>query len=164
VLKGLLQTEEYARAVFEQWRPLLDEAVIEERVAARLARQEIFSRRPVPLLSFVMEESVLQKRIGGDAAWRGQLEQVLLVGQKRNVEIQVMPSARGEHAGLGGPFTLMEMQDGRRIAYTEVQGDSRLHTERSRVRELEATYGIIRAQALTPAESLALVERLLRDR
>ncbi|MGW7356336.1 helix-turn-helix domain-containing protein [Streptomyces sp. NPDC054802] len=164
VLKGLLQTEEYARAVFEQWRPLLDEAVIEERVAARLARQEIFSRRPVPLLSFVMEESVLHKRIGGDAVWRGQLEQVLLIGQKRNVEIQVMPSARGEHAGLGGPFTLMEMQDGRRIAYTEVQGDSRLHTERCRVRELEATYGIIRAQALTPAESLALVERLLRDR
>ncbi|MET7617399.1 helix-turn-helix transcriptional regulator [Streptomyces sp. NPDC005408] len=163
VLKGLLQTEEYARAVFELWRPLLDEAVIEERVAARLARQEIFSRRPVPNLSFVMEESVLLKRIGGDDVWRGQLEQVLLIGQKRNVEIQVMPSTRGEHAGLGGPFTLMEMQDGRTIAYTEVQGDSRLHTERSRVRELEATYGIIRAQALTPAESLALVERLLRD-
>jgi transcriptional regulator with XRE-family HTH domain len=161
---GLLQTEEYARATCELWRPLLDEEVIEERVAARIARQEILTRRPAPTLSFVMEESVLYKRVGGDAVWRGQLEQVLLVGQMRNVEIQVMPMTRGEHAGLGGPFTLMEMRDGRRIAYTEVQGDSRLHTERTRVRELEAIYGIVRAQALTPSESLALLERLLGDR
>ncbi|ATW52941.1 helix-turn-helix domain-containing protein [Streptomyces peucetius] len=161
---GLLQTEEYARATCELWRPLLDEDVIEERVAARLARQEIFTRRPAPTLSFVVEEAVLYKRVGGDTVWRGQLEQVLLVGQMRNVEIQVMPMARGEHVGLGGPFTLMEMRDGRRIAYTEVQGDSRLHTERTRVRELEAIYGIVRAQALTPSESLALVERLLGDR
>lgn len=146
------------------WRPLLDEEVIEERVAARIARQRIFSRRPAPNLSFVIEEAVLHKRIGGDEVWRGQLEQILLTGQNRHVEIQVMPLSRGEHAGLAGPFTLMEGKDGRRIAYAEVQSDSRLYTDRSRVRQLEATYGVIRAQALTPTESLALVERLLGDR
>lgn len=164
VVKGLMQTEEYARAVFQMWRPLLDEEVIEERVVARIARQKIFSRRPVPNMSFVIEEAVLHKRIGGDEVWRGQLEQILLIGQNRHVEIQVMPLSRGEHAGLAGPFTLMESKDGRRIAYAEVQSDSRLYTDRSRVRQLEATYGVIRAQALTPTESLALVERLLGDR
>ncbi|MFC9908367.1 helix-turn-helix domain-containing protein [Streptomyces sp. NPDC127197] len=161
---GLLQTEEYARAVCVMWRPLLDEAVIEQRVAARLARQEIFTRRPAPHLSFVIEEAVLHRPLGGEAVWRGQLEQFLLAGQKRNVEIQVMPLSHVEHAGLAGPFTLMETKEGRRIAYTEVQGDSRVHTERGKVRELEAAYGVLRAQALTPAESLALIEKLLGER
>jgi transcriptional regulator with XRE-family HTH domain len=161
---GLLQTEEYARAVFAMWRPLLDEEVIGQRVAARLARQEIFARRPAPHLSFVIEEAVLHRPLGGQVVWRGQLEQSLLAGQRRNVEIQVMPLSREEHAGLAGPFTLMETREGRRIAYTEVQGDSRVHTERSKVRELEGAYGTIRAQALTPMESRALIEKLLGER
>ncbi|MFD8864043.1 helix-turn-helix domain-containing protein [Streptomyces sp. NPDC059590] len=163
VVKGLLQTPDYARAVFRMWRPLLDEETIEQRVAARLARQEIFTSRPLTHLSFVIEEAVLHKRLGGGQVWRGQLEQIMLIGQARNVDMQVMPLRREEHAGLAGPFTLMETKDGRRIAYTEVQSDSRLHTERARVRELEATYGTLRAQALTPQESVALIEKLLRE-
>ncbi|MER5581548.1 helix-turn-helix transcriptional regulator [Streptomyces asoensis] len=161
---GLLQSEEYARAVFAMWRPQLDEVVIEQRLAARLARQGIFDRRPVPHLSFVVEEAVLLRPLGGAVVWRGQLERLLLIEEKRNVEIQVMPLSRQEHAGLAGPFTLMEMKDGRRITYAEVQGDSRVHTERERVRELERTYGTLRAQAHTPAESRALIERLLGER
>jgi transcriptional regulator with XRE-family HTH domain len=164
LVNGLLQTEEYARAVFAMWQPLLDQAIIEQRVAARLARQEIFSRRRTPHLSFVIEEAVLLRPLGGEAAWRGQLEHLMLIAEKRNVVIQVMPLSRQEHAGLAGPFTLMETKDGRRIAYTEVQGDSRVHTERHRVRELERTYGILRAQAHTPTESLALIEKLLGER
>jgi len=163
-MPGLLQTEDYARAVFAMWRPQLDEEVIEQRLAARLARQGIFDRRPAPHLSFVIEEAVLLRPLGGAAVWRGQLEQLLLIEEKRNVEIQMMPLSRQEHAGLAGPFTLMEMKDGRRIAYAEVQGDSRVHTERQKVRELERTYGTLRAQAHTPAESRALIEKLLGER
>lgn len=164
LVNGLLQAEEYARAVFAMWQPLLDEALMEQRVAARLARQEIFARRPAPHLSFVIEEAVLLRPLGGEAVWRGQLEHLMLIAEKRNVVIQVMPLSRQEHAGLAGPFTLMEAKDGRRIAYTEVQGDSRVHTERHKVRELERTYGILRAQAHTPTESLALIEKLLGER
>ncbi|MFE9726348.1 helix-turn-helix domain-containing protein [Streptomyces sp. NPDC005794] len=164
VVNGLLQMEEYARAVFAMWQPLLDEAVIEQRVAARLARQEIFSRRPASHLSFVVEEAVLLRRLGGEAIRRCQLEHLMLMAEKRNVVIQVMPLSRQEHAGLAGAFTLMEVKDGRRIAYTEVQGDSRVHTERHKVRELERTYGILRAQAHTPTESLTLIEKLLGER
>ncbi|MFJ6656793.1 helix-turn-helix domain-containing protein [Streptomyces sp. NPDC091377] len=162
-VNGLLQTQAYARAVFRMWRPSLDEELIEERVAARMARQAILTRPPLVHMSFVIEEAVLHRRIGDEHVWRGQLEQILLVGQARNVDIQVMPMRRGEHAGLAGPFTLMETKDGRRIAYTEVQSDSRLHTDRPRVRALEATYGTLRAQAITPQESLALVEELLGE-
>ncbi len=163
LVKGLMQTENYARAVFKMWRPLLDEEIIEQRIAARLARQTIFAKRPRPHMSFVIEEAALHKRLGGRDVWRGQLEQILLISQERNVDVQVMPLDREEHAGLAGPFTLIELRDGRRIAYTEVQSDSRLHTERGRVRELEATYGSLRAQALTPRKSQALIEKLLGD-
>ncbi|MFF2436985.1 helix-turn-helix domain-containing protein [Streptomyces sp. NPDC058107] len=158
---GLLQTEEYARAVFRMQRPLLDDDVIEQRLAARMVRQDIFTRRPAPLLSFVIEEVVLRKPIGGRATLRDQLEQILLVGQNRNVEIQVMPTDREDHAGLGGPFNLIDNAEGRRIAYTEVQDDSRLYTGAGKIRELEARYGILRSQALTPRESLDFIEELL---
>ncbi|WP_455360481.1 helix-turn-helix domain-containing protein [Streptomyces sp. SYSU K21746] len=161
---GLLQTEEYARAVFRMQRPLLDDAVIEQRLEARLARQEILTRRPAPLLSFIIEEVVLRKPIGGSSALRGQLEQFLLVGQNRNIEIQVMPTDREDHAGLGGPFNLIDTATGQRIAYTEVQDDSRLYTAHQKVRELESRYNILRSQALTPSESLAFIEKLLGER
>ncbi|WP_406471793.1 Scr1 family TA system antitoxin-like transcriptional regulator [Streptomyces hirsutus] len=160
---GLLQTEEYARAVCAMWRPLLDEEVIEQRVAARMARKDIFARRPAPHLTFVIDEAVLHRPLGGETVWRGQMEHLLLAGEQRNVEIQTMPLSRKQHAGLAGPFTLMETKDERRIAYTEVQGDSHVHTERGKVRELETAYGSLRAQALTPAESLSLIEKLLGE-
>ncbi|MER6692356.1 helix-turn-helix domain-containing protein [Streptomyces minutiscleroticus] len=163
VINGLLQTEEYAEAVFRMRRPLLDEETIRQRVAARMHRQEVFSRWPAPLMSFVVEEAVLRRPIGGTRVHRGQLEQVLLTGRNRNVEIQVMPLQREDHAGLAGPFTLIETKAGQRVAYTEVQRSSTLYTERAPVRELEAQYGIIRAQALTPRESMAFVEGLLGE-
>jgi hypothetical protein len=94
---------------------------------------------------------------------RGELEHTLLFGQRRNVEIQVMPTDREEHAGLAGPFTLIETREGRRIAYVESHADSRLLTERKSVREFEERYGLLRAQALTPRESLTLIEKLLGE-
>ncbi|MCQ0021733.1 helix-turn-helix domain-containing protein [Streptomyces somaliensis DSM 40738] len=160
---GLLQTEEYARAIFMMMRPPMDDELIEQRVSARLARQEILSGRDAPLASFVVDEAVLRRPIGGREVLRGQLEHVLLTRERRNVEIQVMPLDREENAGMAGPFTLIETKEGRRIAYVEVQNVSRLQTERDRVRALEAKYGIIRAQALTPRESLAYIEKLLGE-
>ncbi|MFF3407742.1 helix-turn-helix domain-containing protein [Streptomyces sp. NPDC002742] len=164
VVPGLLQTDEYARAVFAMRRPLLDEETVEQRVVARLARQGVFSRMPLPTISFVIEETVLHRPLGGRGAMRGQLEQLLMHGHRRNVEIQVMPTEREEHGGLAGPFTLIETLEGRRIAYIEAHKTSRLYTERTSVREVEEQYGILRAQALTPHESLSLIEQLLGEK
>ncbi|MEU1012157.1 helix-turn-helix transcriptional regulator [Streptomyces sp. NPDC005890] len=163
VIKGLLQTEEYARAVFQMWRPLLDEESIEQGVSTRMDRQKLFARRPAPLLSFVIDEHVLRRPLGGREVHRGQLEQLLIYGHQRNVEMQIMPLAQEEHAGLAGPFTLIHSQKQRRMAYAEVQGLSTLHTESRKVSSLEATYGVLRAQALTPRESLTFIEKLLGE-
>ncbi|MGW5335592.1 helix-turn-helix domain-containing protein [Streptomyces bauhiniae] len=161
VFNGLLQTEEYARAVFTMWRPLLDQETIEQRVVARLARQEIFERKSTPTISFVLEESLLYKRLGGLHVTRGQLEQILLIGQRRNVEIQILPNDGEEHVALFGTFTLIDTVKGRRFAYADAHKGSRLYSDAQTVREMEERYGMLRAQALTPSHSRDLLEKVL---
>ncbi|MGW6293683.1 helix-turn-helix domain-containing protein [Streptomyces sp. NPDC055058] len=163
VVKGLLQTEAYMRAVLAMRRPPLDEETIEQRVAARLARRDIFDRPSAPLLSFVMDESVLRRPLGGIRVLRGQLEHLLVVGRKRNVEIQIAPLRCEESAGVDGPFTVVTRDDGRKFAYTEAQGTSTLQTDPQQTALAAARYGIIRSQALTPRESLEFIERLLGE-
>lgn len=160
---GLLQTEEYMQAVFEMWRPLLDEATVQHRVAARLARQRVFERQPPPLVSFVIDESVLRRPLGGASVMRGQLEQLLLVGAYRNVEIQIMPLDREDNAGVDGPFVVLHRDGADPVTYLEAQGRSTIVTERTEVRGVVSRYGIIRAQALTPRESMAFIEKSLGD-
>ncbi|WP_329138023.1 helix-turn-helix domain-containing protein [Streptomyces sp. NBC_00670] len=160
---GLLQTEEYARAVFGMGRPLMDEETIEQQVMARLARQSLFARRPAPLLGFVLDESVLCRPFGGRGTLRGQLEHLLLVGQYRNVEIQVLPLDREDNAAVDGPFTVLHCENGDQIGYLEAQGRSTIVTDRTEVRGIVCRYGIIRAQALTPSESLTFIVKSLGE-
>ncbi|MGW3564993.1 helix-turn-helix domain-containing protein [Streptomyces sp. NPDC000941] len=160
VVNGLLQTEDYARAMFTLVRPLLDEETIEQRVSARMARQELLSRWPAPMMSFVTEEAVLQRPYGGTEVLRGQLEHLLHIGQLRNVELQVMPTGSEDNAGMDGPFALLEPKGRQMMAYVEVQGVGRLLTDRKAVREIQQRYGIIRSQALRPRESLEFIKKL----
>ena len=164
VINGLLQTEDYARTVLRMRRPRTGGDLIEQQVVSRLARQDIFERNPLPDLSFVLEEAVLRRTFRNPAMMRAQWQRLLDVGRQNVAEIQIMPTDCDDHAGLSGPFKLMEIEDGRRVGYVEVQGVSRLHTERKRVRELDLKYGVIRAQALSPSASLALIDQLLGER
>ncbi|MFD0208853.1 Scr1 family TA system antitoxin-like transcriptional regulator [Streptomyces hirsutus] len=161
VLNGLLQTEEYMRGLLDMRRPQLDEETIEQRVASRLARQDIFDRRPAPFLSFVLDESILRRPYGGKAVQRGELEHLLLLGQKRNVEIQVMPLDREDNAGVNGPFTVVTRKDGKKFVYTEARGIGSLQTDPEQGVLAAALYGIIRSQALSPRESTEFIEGVL---
>ncbi|MFJ2057923.1 helix-turn-helix domain-containing protein [Streptomyces sp. NPDC087908] len=163
VVNGLLQTEAYMRALLNNRRPPLDAETIEQRVTARLVRQEILERRPAPFLSFVMCESVLRRKFGGRQVWRGQLEQLLLIGQRRNVELQVMPLDCEENTGVDGPFTVITREDGKRFVYAEAQGARVLEIDPKPAVLAAARYGIIRSQALTPRESLEFIEKLLGE-
>lgn len=163
-IPGLLQTEEYARAVFTKRRPLLDEQTVEKRVADRLARQQIFERWPAPTFSFVVEEAVLQRPLGGRTVHIGQLHKLSQIGRMRTVELQVMPIDRDEHPSMDGPFTLLTPKGRSEAAYTEIQGHARLITDPDEVRLFNERYGIMRAQALTPRESLTLIEKMLGER
>ncbi|MFI6765576.1 helix-turn-helix domain-containing protein [Streptomyces sp. NPDC050355] len=159
-LHGLLQTEEYARALYDVRRPALTEDDLERHVSARMARQGIFDRRPLTTLTFVQEEVTLRRPIGGKMVLRRQLEHILELGQLRHVEIQVMPTEREDHAGMSGQVQLLKLRDGSTVGYSEAQLTSRVVVQPKEVQVLELRYGIIRSQALTPRESLAFIEKL----
>ncbi|MFD9291742.1 helix-turn-helix transcriptional regulator [Streptomyces sp. NPDC060030] len=162
-LHGLLQTADYARALFEMRLPAYEPDAIERAVAARMARQSIFERTPAPALSFVQEEATLRRPLGGTMVLRRQLEHLLSVGQLRQVSIQVMPIFREEHAGMQGEAQVLKFKDGTALGRSEGAFNGRAVSDPKQLRILELRYGMIRAQALTPRESLAFIEQLLGE-
>lgn len=164
VVDGLLQTEEYARAVFNSRRPPFTEEELEQQVAARLARQEIVDgSAALPVFSFVQCESTLRRPYGGRMVMRKQLERLLQLGQLRNVDLQIMPLEREGNTGVDGPFRVLRLRDGTAVGYNEVQLVSRAITEPKLLQVLDIRYGAIRAQALTPQGSLAFIEKVLGE-
>ncbi|MEU9764078.1 DUF5753 domain-containing protein, partial [Streptomyces sp. NPDC047985] len=163
VVHGLLQTEEYARALYRARRPAYTEEEVDRLVAARMARQSVFGRCPAPLVTFVQEEATLRRPIGGRMVLRRQLERLLELSALRHVEVQVMPTDSEEHAGLAGAHRVLKLSDGTAVGHNEVQLTSRLITNPKEVQILEMRYGLIRAQALTPRLSRTFIEKLLGE-
>ncbi|WP_330312265.1 helix-turn-helix domain-containing protein [Streptomyces sp. NBC_00523] len=162
-INGLLQTEGHMRALFAGWLPAYTQDELERVVAARLARRAIFDREPGPALSFVQEEVTLRRPVGGRMVWREQLEHLLEVGQLRNVSIQVVPTHREEHPGTGGLIEVLKFPDGSAVGRSEGAFSGRPVFDPKQLRILELRYGMIRAQALSPRESLAFIAQLLGE-
>ncbi|MFF7488243.1 helix-turn-helix domain-containing protein [Streptomyces luteogriseus] len=163
IVPGLLQTPEHARSVIGAAQPPYSPDDVERMVAARLARQSVFERSPAPALSFVLEEGVLRRPIGGRMVWRQQLERLLEVGRLHNVVLQVMPMDCDTHSGLDGRIELLKFPDGTAVGRSDGAFNGRPVHELKHLRILELRYGTIRAQALSPRESLAFVEQLLGE-
>ncbi|MET8448812.1 helix-turn-helix transcriptional regulator [Streptomyces sp. NPDC005209] len=160
---GLLQTPEHARALFEARQPPYSEEEVDRLVAARVARKSIFERSPAPVLSFVQEEAALRRCIGGTMVRRRQLEHLLEVAQLRNVTFQVMPTETEAHPGVDGKIEVLKFADGTAVGRSDGAYGGRPTSDPKQLRILELRYGIIRAQALTPRESLAFVEQVLGE-
>lgn len=160
---GLLQTPEHARALFEVSQSAYTEAELERLVAARMARKAIFERTPAPALSFVQEEVTLRRQVGGTMVWRQQLEHLLGVAQLRNVTVQVMPTDSGAHPGLSGKIEVLKFGDGTVVGRSDGAYNGRPISDPKQLRILELRFSTIRAQALSPKESLAFIEHLLGE-
>ncbi|MGW6456398.1 helix-turn-helix domain-containing protein [Streptomyces sp. NPDC055078] len=116
---GLLQTPEYARALLRLGRSLKTEEQLEERVSARLARQERLNGPDAPSLLVILDESVLRRPVGGPETMRQQLARLLAATESPRVTVQVLPYSHGEHPSLGGSLELLSMPDGSTVAYKE---------------------------------------------
>ncbi|MEW1694178.1 helix-turn-helix transcriptional regulator [Streptomyces sp. NPDC091278] len=160
---GILQTHAYAEAVFRHRRPLYDETEIEKLLADRLSRQVIFEKQPLPTISFVIEEAVLQRPMGGRDSFREQIQRLIEVAALRNVYLQIMPNDRTDHPALGGQFTMITLKGQREAAYSESYGTAHLFTGLEEVRVYAERYGIMRAQALAPLESLEYLKQVLGE-
>lgn len=160
LVPGLLQSEAYARALFENRIPLLTDEQLEAQVEARMGRQRMLYERPTVPFHFIVEEAVLRRRLGGAEVRREQLDYVLEHTSPRNVTLQVMPLEAEYHSCMDGPLRLLETPEGRRLAYSEGQESGRLIGDSKEVRVLQQRYDTLRSQALHPKDSRALLERL----
>ncbi|MFJ2241446.1 Scr1 family TA system antitoxin-like transcriptional regulator [Streptomyces sp. NPDC087859] len=163
VLPGLLQTRAYAEAVLRERVPAYDEDEIETKVAGRVERQEILHRKNPPTLSFVVWEPALHLMIGGPEVRRDQLRHLREVAELPCVSLQFLPLSSPCHAGMDGPFTLLETPDHQHLAYTESQRGSQWVSDADEVSRLARKYAMLRAQALTPQDSSGLLDRLLGE-
>ncbi|MFD6923553.1 helix-turn-helix domain-containing protein [Streptomyces sp. NPDC059944] len=162
-INGLLQIPEHARSLFRAMQPPYSPDEVERMVAARTARVSVFERSPAPALSFVQEEAALRRPLGGTMVRRRQLERLLEVGQLHNVILQVMPLSSETHSGMDGRIELLKFADGTAVGRSDGAFNGRPTTDPKQLRILELRYGTIRAQALSPRESLAFIEHLLGE-
>ncbi|WP_234389282.1 helix-turn-helix domain-containing protein [Streptomyces sp. CS149] len=161
VVPGLLQTPEYARALLSVGHTLRDSEHLEERLAARLDRQVRLTGPDRPELWIILDEAVLRRPVGGAAVMRGQLEKLLRMAEEPNVTIQVLPFDQGAHGSLGGSLTVLVMPDGTEVAYTEGAHYGQLTEEPDEVERFVLTYDQLRAMALPPLMSLAMIRSVL---
>ena len=108
---GLLQTEEYARAVVVQGSPNLVPEEVESRVAVRMGRQKLFARENPPRLWAIVDEAALRRPMGGREVLAGQIKRLIDVISEPNITLQVMPFRYGGHAAEGGAFTIMRFPE-----------------------------------------------------
>lgn len=164
VVPGLLQTEDYAGATFRSKIPHLSEEKVEQSVTDRLDRQQILHKQIPVSASFVISEAVVLSNLGGRQVMRGQLSHLRQCAELTGVSIQVLPLKREHHAGLDGPFVLLETADHQHLAYTEAQRSSELTSDANEVSILAQKYGMLRMQALNAEETVGLLDRLLGER
>ncbi|GAB1339049.1 helix-turn-helix transcriptional regulator [Streptomyces sp. E-15] len=160
LVPGLLQSEAYARAVFEGTIPLRTDEELEQQLAARMERQAMMRERPRVPFSFIIEEHVFRRRFGDVEVMRELVDHVLERTAPRNVSLQLVPLDAGLHPCLDGPVRILETSEGRRLGYSEGQKNGRLISEPREVSALCQRYETLRSQALSPNASRALLERL----
>ncbi|WP_127546398.1 helix-turn-helix transcriptional regulator [Actinoplanes sp. OR16] len=122
VVPGLLQTDEYARAVIETGADIDDTAIIQRRLALRMGRQTVLTRDPPPNLRIVIDEGVLLREIGGRDVQRRQLARLYEASSRPGVELQILPFHAGAHAGLIESFLVMEFAVGTRNPVVHIEG------------------------------------------
>jgi transcriptional regulator with XRE-family HTH domain len=160
LVPGLLQSEGYARAVFEGTVPLAPQGQLEDFMVRRMERQRMLYERQTTPFSFIVEEHVFRRRFGDAEQMRQLLDHVLALTAPRNVTLQVVPFEAGLHACLDGPVRLLETPRGQRLAYSEGQQNGRLIADPKEVGLLHQRYDTLRSQALNAKDSRGLLERL----
>ncbi|WP_030856124.1 helix-turn-helix domain-containing protein [Streptomyces sp. NRRL S-37] len=160
LVPGLLQSVGYMRALCDNDIPPLSDEDLEATVQARLERQCLLVERPDTAFDFIVEESLFVRRLGGADVTRDLIDHVLQAVAPRNVTLQIMPADTEYHACMAGPIQLLETPDGSWRGYSEGQENGRLIADPKQVSRLHMRYARLRSQALSPKDSVGLLERM----
>ncbi|RZF01890.1 helix-turn-helix transcriptional regulator [Streptomyces sp. SCA2-2] len=161
VIPGLLQTPEYARTVFSNAYPPFTTHELEAAVQARVDRKQILSRETPPMMSFLIEESVLHRHLGDPEAMTEQILHLRDCADLPSLSLQIMPTDTDAHAGLAGPLVLLETPEHDHLAYIEGHHKGFIVEDLDEVSMYQQKYGMLRAQALSPKKTKAVLNSLI---
>ncbi|MFE0179070.1 helix-turn-helix domain-containing protein [Streptomyces sp. NPDC059002] len=163
LVPGLLQTPGYARALYEASNPFATDEYIEEQLRARMDRAQLLKDATRPVYWAILHETALCVPVGGPDIMAAQLDHLSAMARERKVLLQVLPFAAGAHTRMGKMMKLMEFEDAPPTVYTEGVSSGTLLDEPTVVKRVRASYDLLRAVALSPEASLALIDSVSED-
>ncbi|HLL37008.1 MAG TPA: helix-turn-helix transcriptional regulator [Streptomyces sp.] len=163
LVPGLLQIPAYIRAVTLASNPFATEESIEEKITSRIERAQILNDATRPVYWTVLHEHVVRIPVGGSAEMAEQLDHIAELVRRRRVLVQVLPTAAGAYPLMGRMVQLMEFDDAPPAAYTEAVYSGNLLDDPALVKRVRDAYDLLRAAALSPEASLALIESAAED-
>ncbi|MFE2277820.1 helix-turn-helix transcriptional regulator [Streptomyces sp. NPDC059454] len=163
VIPGLLQTPAYMRALFEEGERGRACTEIDALAAARLGRQEVLRGDDPPACWWILSEATLRLAVGGPAVMREQLTALLPLVNTRRTTIQVAPFALGACSLTSGTLVLLTLPDGSVTLYQEGAGNGEVFDDRETVTRRVGDFDYMKACALSPRESAALIQAALES-
>ncbi len=168
VIPGLFQTPDYAAALIRAGHPSLSDAEVQRRVDLRMERQKVLDREPEPPQVWsVLDEAALRRPVGGPEIMRAQLHHLAHLAQRPNIDLQVLPLARGAHTGLDGTFDVLdfplELPADPGTVYVQTRLKGVYYEEPVEIDEYRQTLTRLQAEALTPAETPHTITRIAEE-
>ena len=162
LVPGLLQTPEYASAILRSGRVLGDEE-IKRKVAARMQRQQILEQASPPRLWAVVDEAALIKNVGGADVMQGQLQHLIDMARKPNIDIQVVRQEVGAYAAMDGSFVILDFPtpEDLSLAYIETATEDLYVEDPEAIQQYVSIFGHTCGVAETPEESAAFLQSLV---
>jgi DNA-binding XRE family transcriptional regulator len=165
LIPGLLQTADYARALFDAWQAVVPRADTDADVTARLDRQRIFDRPVPPSFWALLDETVLYRCVGSAKVMHDQLIHLVDMSQRPRVTVQVLPADVGAHVGLLGAFALATFGDNTAgIVYLESPATGETNKHPATVAKIDLTYETLRSEALGGRASRDLIRKVAEER
>jgi transcriptional regulator with XRE-family HTH domain len=163
-IPGLLQTEDYARAVIRGTLPTATRDEVEGRLQARLQRQALLAQENPPHLWAVIDEAVLHRQVGGRAVMRAQLERLQDVAEEPNITLQAVPFGSGAHPGMHGSFIIMRFGEGNSdVIYIETMTNDLFLENESDIHRYNLVFEHLRAVSSSPEATRALVAAVVKE-
>jgi len=159
LVPGLLQTEDYARAILAV-EPGAEADKLDDRVGGRISRQAILARANAPQLWSVVDEGVLHRRIGGPKVMHDQLEHLADLAENPQTTIQVIPASAGAHAGLLGAFNIADLDGSPSMVYLENAAEAQIADSPTIVARAMLRFDALRSEALPRAASRELIMKI----
>jgi transcriptional regulator with XRE-family HTH domain len=163
LVPGLLQTEDYARAILAV-SPGGKHEDLDDQVAARIGRQAILARSDPPQLWCVVDEGVLHRSVGGPKVMHDQLEHLADLAENPQTTIQVIPASAGAHAGLLGGFIIADVDGSPSMVYLETAAEGQIADSPAIVAHAMLRFDALRSEALPRAASRDLIMKVAEDK